>query len=116
MDALLMGVHENPLRYIEYLFAFFGAMGILMFLAGWGSGMPHFFTMSESDSHMEHTRTRATWGLLICMVVLGLWEIVRVIVGEAPLSYLILSLLLLTPLWVPWVKGFLGGKGGGGSH
>ncbi len=110
MDGFFVAIYNDPLHYIEYLFAFFGAVGAIIFLAGWGSGMPHLFTFSESDSHMEHSRARATWGVLICMSVLGFWEIVRVIIGQAPVSYLVLSLFLLTPVWIPWVKGLLGGS------
>ena len=114
MDSLVLAFIEDPLRYIAYLFAFFAAVGVLLFVAGFSGAIPHIFTYSESAHHMEHARSRAIWGLLICMVVLGLWETLRVIVGQAPLSYLWLSLILLTPLWIPWVKGLL--KGGGGGH
>lgn len=113
MDALLSAFLSDPMRYIGYLFAFFGAMGIILFIAGFGSGLPHLFTFAESAHHMEHSRGRIVWGLLVCMVVLGLWEIVRVIAGQVPLSYLILSLLLLTPLWIPWLRSKASGKGGG---
>jgi|GEM_PF-6602479 len=102
----------DPLRYIEYLFALSGAIGGVLFIAGFGSGARHIFTYGEDKHHMEHCRARIIWGTLICMVTLGLWEIVRVILGQAPLSYLIISLVLLTPAWIPWLRGLA--KGGGG--
>jgi hypothetical protein len=111
MDFLNALVHD-PLRYIEYLFAFLGAMGAVLFIAGIGSGARHIFTYAEDDHHMTHTRARALWGIIICMVMLGWWEVLRVIIGQAPLSYLWLALLLLTPLWIPWLKKLA--KGGGG--
>jgi hypothetical protein len=114
MEAFLDVLYTDPLRYIEYLFAFFGAMGMVLFFAGFGSGARHLFTFGESADHMHHVRARIIWGILLCMVTLGLWEILRVILGLAPLSYLILSLLLLTPLWIPWLRGAF--KGGGGGH
>jgi hypothetical protein len=112
MDAFLSAFFQDPMRYIAYGFAFFSAVGIVLFLRGFGSGMPHLFTYSEDAEHMEHARARAVWGVLVCMVVWGLWEVVRVVVGQAPPSYLILSLLLLTPLWIPWLKKAASGGGG----
>jgi hypothetical protein len=110
----LNALYQDPLRYVEYIFAFLGSLGLLLFIAGFGSGFRHVFTYGEDDHHMAHARGRAMWGVLVCMVVLGLWEIVRVILGQVPLTYLWLSLILLTPLWIPWIKGLLSGKGGGG--
>ena len=107
----LNALYQDPLLYISYLFAFFGAMGGVLFLSGFSSGFRHVFTYSEDWNHMQHTRTRTVWGILMCMVTLGFWEILRVIIGQAPLSYLWLSLLMLTPLWIPWLK-----KLGGGGH
>lgn len=112
MDAFFAALVSDPLRYIEYIFAFFGAMGGVLFIAGMGSGARHMFTYGEDADHMHHVRARATWGIVLCMVTLGLWEIVRVVIGEAPISYLILSLFLLTPLWIPWLRRLA--KGGGG--
>ncbi len=116
MEALFTAVYTDPLRYIGYFLAFFAAMGGVLFIAGFGGGIPHHFTFAESDSHMEHARARITMGLLWCMVVFGLWEIVRVISGQVPPSYLWLSLILLTPVWIPWVKALLKGGGGDGEH
>jgi hypothetical protein len=113
MDGFFSALTHNPMHYISYAFAFFGGLGMLLFLSGWGSGMPHIFTFSESQHHMDHARARAVWGILLCMVTLGWWEIVRVITGEAPLTYLWLSLALLTPLWIPWLKKLAAGGGGG---
>jgi len=113
MDWLLELLYTDPVRYVAYVFAFFGACGVLLFFIGFGGGIGHLFTFGHSQSHMDHARARIVWGLLICMVVLGLWEALRVIVGDAPLSYLILVILLLTPVWVPWVsRGFKSGDGG----
>ena len=34
----LNALYADPLRYIEYLFALFGAIGGVLFIAGFGSG------------------------------------------------------------------------------
>lgn len=113
MEGFVLSIVENPLRYIEYAFAFMGAVGVLLFFAGWGTGMPHLFTLSESESHMEHARHRAMWGVVLTMVVFGLWEAARVVLGHVPLAYLIWALILTTPLWIPWIRALAGGKSGG---
>jgi hypothetical protein len=114
MDAFLNAIYADPLRWVEYVFAFFGGLGMLMFIAGFGSGARHMFTYAEDADHMKHARARITWGVLLCMATLGFWEILRVIIGSAPLTYLWLSLLMLTPLWIPWLWKLA--KGGGGGH
>jgi hypothetical protein len=112
MDGLVLALLADPMRYVAYIFAFFGGLGVVLFIMGFSGAIPHVFTYAESAHHMEHARSRAIWGLLIAMVTMGLWEIVRIVSGQAPISYLWLSLILLTPLWFPWVKGLIK-KGGG---
>jgi len=57
---------------------------------------------------MEHVRTRSLWGLYLCMAALGIWECIRIILGEAPVSpTLVLAVILLSPVWVSWLKGLL---------
>ncbi|MSR70649.1 hypothetical protein EXS62_01255 [Candidatus Kaiserbacteria bacterium] len=114
MENLVIELTTNPLRYIEYFLATLGAVGALLFLAGIGGGLPHLFTYSHGADHMSHARTRAIWGIYLCMVTLGLWEVIRVIIGAAPASYLILSLVLFTPAWIPWLYKLATGKGGNG--
>ncbi len=114
MEAFAIALVTDPLRYIAYIFALFGAIGTLLFMAGFGGGIKFIFTYAEDAHHMAHARARIVWGVLICMVTLGLWEIVRVVIGQAPLGYLWLSLFLLTPLWIPALMKLA--KGGGGGH
>jgi len=110
MDTLVIELTTNPLRYIEYFLAAAGAVGALLFFAGIGGGLPFLFTYSEDQHHMDHARTRAVWGIYICMLTIGFWEFVRVIIGTAPVSYLWLVLLFLTPLWIPWIYKLAFGK------
>lgn len=113
MAEFALHVAQNPLLYIGYLCALFGALGILIFFAGFFGGIGHLFTYSESVDHMEHARTRALWGLYICMFSLGVWETIRLLVGETQTSSVILILILLSPAWVPWLKALITGKSGG---
>jgi len=96
------------------LFALFGAWGVMLFVGGFAGGIAHIFTFSHSADHMNHARARIVRGLFLAMGTLGLWEIVRVIAGEVPLSYLWLSLVLIAPAWVPWVYRLFAGKSGNG--
>jgi len=110
MDTLVIELTTNPLRYIEYFLAVMGAIGALLFFAGIGGGLPFLFTYSEDQHHMDHARTRAVWGIYICMLTIGFWEFVRVIIGSAPPSYLWWALFFLTPLWIPWLYKLAFGK------
>jgi hypothetical protein len=113
MEDFALHIVQNPVLYIGYLFAALGAVGVLLFFSGFFGGIKHLFTYSESADHMEHARTRAMWGLYICMVALGLWETLRLILGEVPASTWILIVILLSPLWAPYLKSLLTGKSGG---
>ena len=85
-----------------------------LFFAGVGGGLPFLFTYDEDQHHMDHARTRAMWGLYLCMLALGLWELIRIVLGEVPVSStLILAAILLSPVWIPWIKGLLFGKPNG---
>ncbi|OGC86044.1 hypothetical protein A3D70_01330 [Candidatus Adlerbacteria bacterium RIFCSPHIGHO2_02_FULL_54_18] len=110
MEQLIIDLTAHPLRYIEYFLATLGAVGALLFIAGAVGGIPFFFNYSADQQHMNHARTRAVWGIYLCMLALGLWEIVRVIIGRAPPSYLFLACVLLAPLWLPWLYSLITGK------
>ena len=116
MEALYAAFFQNPMYYVGVIFAVWGAWGFILFIMGFAGGVRHLFTYSESDSHMEHARERITWGLLLTMSAFGGWELVRVIVGQAPLSYLWIVVVMLTPLWIPWVRSLIGGKSSDGGH
>jgi hypothetical protein len=113
MESLYTAFFADPVYYIGAIFALFGAWGLILILMGIGSGMQHIFTYNESESHMAHVRTRALWGVLMLMATWGFWELFRVIIGQAPVTYLWAVLILLTPLWIPWLKGLFAGGGGG---
>ena len=114
MENFVLHLTQNPLLYLGYLLSAVGALGILLFFAGFSGGIKHLFTYSESTDHMEHARTHSLWGLYLCMVALGIWECVRVIIGEAPASStLVLAAILLSPIWIPALKHFLSGKSNG---
>lgn len=111
MEALYAAFYADPMYYEGIIFALWGAWGFAVFIGGFAGGVRHLFTYSESDSHMAHAREQVVWGLLLAMTAFGGWELVRVIVGLAPLSYLWLVAVMLTPLWIPWLRGLFGGKG-----
>ena len=108
MENLVVNLVQNPVLYIGYFLSAVGAAGFLLFVAGFFGGIKHLFSYSESTDHMEHVRTRSLWGLYLCMLALGLWELIRIILGEAPVSpTLVLAVILLSPVWVSWLKGLL---------
>lgn len=114
MEDFILHMAQHPMLYIGYLFAFSGGAGVLLFFAGIFGGISHLFTYNHSAPHMEHARTRSLWGLYLCMVTLGFWELLRVITGEAPGHSLILILILIAPLWIPALRKAI--TGGGGGH
>lgn len=113
MEGFALHIVANPLLYVGYLFAAAGAMGILLFFGGFFACVGHLFSYSEDAHHMEQNRTRCIWGLYICMVTLGLWQCIRLILGEAPASSALLIIILLSPAWAPWLKRLVFGGGGG---
>lgn len=113
MGDLPLYIVSNPVVSLGYALSLMGGMGVLIFCAGFFGSIKHLFTYSESASHMEHARTRSLWGLYIAMVALGLWESVRLLIGEVPGSTIILIIILLSPAWAPALKALVTGKSGG---
>ena len=111
MENVVLTLVQNPVLYIGYFLSAVGAVGALLFFAGFFGGIGHLFSYSEDADHMEHARTRAIWGIYLCMLALGLWECIRIVLGEVPVSStLILVAILLSPVWIPFLKGLLLGK------
>lgn len=106
MDSFAVALVSNPLYYAGAALALCAAAGVLLFMWGFGSGVGNLFHMHGNDDHLLHARVRVVQGLYICMAVLGIWELIRVLLGEAPVgSTLILAAILLSPVWLPWLKG-----------
>ena len=81
---------------------------------GFGSGVGNLFHMHGHDGHLGHARIRVVQGLYLCMAALGVWEFIRVLLGEAPASStLTLVVILLSPIWIPALKHLLFGKPNG---
>ena len=113
MENFVVTLVQNPLLYIGYFLSAVGALGVLLFFGGFFGGVKHLFNYSESATHMEHARTRSLWGLYLCMATLGVWEFIRMLLGEVPAgSTLILIIILLSPAWAPWLKGLFTGTSG----
>ena len=113
MENFILHLISNPLLYIKYFLTACAAIGAMLFIAGLTGGVSHIFTYKENASHMEHRRTRTVWGVYVLMVSWGVWEVVKVAISMAAPSHLFFALLLLTPLWVPWLKRSIFG---GGEH
>ncbi len=79
MDALAVSIVSDPLWYIGLLFSFLGALAFLTFLRGLLAGVPHFFTLSSHEEHIEHHRVRITWGFWAMVFLFILWQILRAI-------------------------------------
>ncbi len=113
MENFLLQLTQDPLLYVGYALSVLGAVGALFFVAGFSGGIKHLFTYSESADHMEHARTRSLQGLYLCMVAFGIWQGIRVLFGQAPLSTLTLVVILLSPAWIPFLKSLFSGKSSG---
>lgn len=103
MEIFIDNFFANPLLYIGGLMSLCAAVAFIIFLAGFAGGLPHLFTNSESDEHMEHSRTRTMWGLGWLILIFGVWEIIRFLWGLAPRSHALFGLFLIFVLYfVPW--------------
>lgn len=112
MDAITLALVSNPIYYVGLALACVGGFGFLLFMAGFLGGLPNIFHMHGHEGHIGHARVRVVQGLLIMMAAFGFWQIIRVILGETPPSTLFLALLVLIPVWYPWLSGILTGKSG----
>ncbi len=106
MENFVLQLVQHPVISAGYVLSIVGAAGALLFFAGFFGSIKHLFTYSESADHMDHARTRALWGLYLSMAALGIWELIRMLMGEVdPSSTLILAVILLSPIWIPLLKG-----------
>ncbi len=79
--SFLNSFFANPMLYIGYAFALCAALAFLVFLRGLLSGIPHLSTFSSNEEHLEHHRTRATWGVMLLLFIFILWEAVQWVAG-----------------------------------
>ncbi len=108
MENFVISLVQNPILYIGYFLSAVGAVGALLFLAGFFGGVGHLFSYDNDADHMEHARTRSIWGIYLCMAALGAWECIRLVLGKADAtSTLVLVAVLFSPIWIPWLKGLL---------
>lgn len=77
MQAFAAALVSDPMWFIGLLLATLGALGFLTFLRGFLSGVPHFFTLSTDDEHLQHHRVRTTWGFWIMVFVFIVWSLLR---------------------------------------
>jgi len=113
MENFVLHLAANPLLYIGYLLCLFAAAGVLYFVSGVVGGVKHMLAYDQAADHLKHHRVHALQGLYLCMVILGIWETIRIFLGETPGSTFILVIILLSPVWAPWLKALLSGRGGG---
>lgn len=81
MDSILLAIYADPMHSIGALFAFFAAIGALLFIRGFFSGLGNFFTLDHNDYYLGKARVRVVWGVLIMYTAFTVWEIVRSFVG-----------------------------------
>lgn len=77
MGAIVDSLVSDPLWYIGFLLATLAALAFLVFLRGFLSGVPHFFTLSSHDEHIHHHRVRVTWGFFLLLFLFILWQVIR---------------------------------------
>lgn len=114
MEDFVFYIISNPVASLGYVLAFIGGLGVLFCVSGIFTSLRFQLTYSVSAHHLEHARTRSLWGLYLAMVSLGIWETVRLLLGEVPGSTIILILILLAPAWIPALKALFTGKSSGG--
>ena len=84
MDAIntfVLSLITHPLVWIGYFFAFAAALAFLVFLRGFLSGVPHFFTLSAREDYQLLHRIRVTWGIVLLVFILAIWELLRLTIN-----------------------------------
>jgi len=76
---MLDAIYQNPMAWIGLVFAVVGAWGFAQFCRGFFTGLPHLFTQSMHEEHLEHHRHSAMHGAMLMLYTFILWEIVRAI-------------------------------------
>jgi len=113
MDALLHAITvltDNPIPYINFVFAFIAGVGVIYFGAGFFAGIPHLLTQSGHNEHVDHYRYWIVRGICILFYTFMLWELVRVVENwfgygvpvdpQIVLSLYISYAIVLAILWV----------------
>lgn len=81
MEVFFEFIYADPYVSIAALFAFFGAMALLMLVSGFFAGFRYVLSMDGHDEHMEHYRFYATWGVLLLFLLFTVWQIIRLLAG-----------------------------------
>ena len=71
--------YANPMAYVGFVFALFGAFGALVFGAGFLAGLPGSFSLMSHKEHYEHHQVRAVWGAGLMTATFIAWELVRIV-------------------------------------
>lgn len=77
MIELINTITSNPFADIVILLSFFGALGFIIFLWGFSG-----FILSHGHAdHQHHSRLQIVNGLVLFLFVLGVWELLRFVLG-----------------------------------
>ena len=109
MDYYLNSFVDHPMLFFGAFFSFFAAIAFVTFLAGFLGGERQLVTMSENEVHMQHARTRMVWGVGWLALLFGFWELLQVIVGNAPRSRLWLDVVVFAFVFYPDIAKIVGG-------
>ena len=77
MTELLLAIATHPLQDIEVMLTLLAAMAFITFLRGFLTGLQHLLLINMDADHLEHTRARAMWAMMLLWVFFGAWEAVR---------------------------------------
>ena len=102
MTGALIWFFNNWLYAVGVILSFIAAFGFLIFLRGFLLGLNQVLYIDANAEHLDHARTRATWGFLIMLNIFVFWVFVRGIAAlmgqtsvNAPLTFWILGIYAL---------------------
>jgi hypothetical protein len=81
MEFLWDSVFANPLFYIGALLAGTAAMGFVLFISGFFSGVVPALKERGHIEHLFHQRARAIWGLYLMAAAYLIWKLIEWLAG-----------------------------------
>jgi len=81
MDVLISDIVFHPFVDLMIVLSALAGISFVIFLAGFLSGLQHLYKIDENADLLKTYRARVTWGTVLLVFFMVVWEIIRWIAG-----------------------------------